>query len=428
MERVIQSRSKIKKQRRDPNQYPNRQPFYLALTIIFIGLLTAVSGELKVTPFNELSLRFGFGSIVFFIAVLIWRVPIIYTGIVTGIIVWLFRTLLDTIQTDTIVLTDNLPAMVFYIVFAAGLAFCKVYRWRSHPFILGLIGAGLELVANIIEILLHIYLLDELLLGPKEYSILILAAMIRSFFVVGLYSTIVISEQKKRTEQLLNIHSSLYVEAMYIEKIMNNIEEITSKSFSLYRTLQQKNDTSNKEALEIAQSIHELKKDAQRVNAGLSKITQDKTIDQYEISELLEFVAVANKQYARSLQKEITISIQLNENFKVSEHNLLLALMNNIVANAVEAIPTEGNILLDAQKMKEELTIIIRNSGPLIDAELIEVIFDPGFTTKFNKHGQASTGIGLSHVKVIVEQLGGTVYIESDEQTEFIVTIPLENL
>lgn len=396
--------------------------------ILLIGLLTALSGELKVTPFDEMSLRFGFGSIVFFIAILMCKVPIVSTGIITGIIVWLFRTFLDTMQLGALQLTENLPAMVFYVVFSLGLAFMNVNRWRSHPLILGIIGAVLELVANLIELVLHIFLLDEVLLSSKEYVILILAAMIRSFFVVGIYSTIVVSEQKKRTEQLLNIHSNLYVEALYIEKMMQNIEDVMAKSYSLYRSLQTKSDLSHMEALHIAQSIHEIKKDAQRINAGLSKITQDPSKGAYEMTELLQFVLKANKQYAQSQQKEIAIYIQHNENFKVKEHYLLLALMNNIVANAVEAIQKEGTISLFVQKEDEEVHISIQNSGPPIDSTMLEVLFDPGFTTKFNEYGHASTGIGLSHVKAIVEQLNGTIQVKSEQMTEFNMSIPLENL
>ena len=397
-------------------------------TIILIGLLTAVSGELKVTPFDEMTLRFGFGSIVFFIALLMRPVPIIFTGIMTGLIVWLFRTLLDTMQLGVFQLTENLPAMVFYIVFAVGLSICRVYHWRSHPFILGLIGAGLELAANVIELILHIYLLNEILVRPEEYSILVLAAMIRSFFVVGVYSAFVVSEQKKRTEQLLNIHSNLYVEALYIEKIMQNIEEVTSKSYSLYRTLQSKNDAASSEALNIAQSIHEVKKDAQRINAGLAKIVQTEPKDVFDLNELLDLVAVANKQYALSKQKNIRIFTYYDQNIRVREHYLLLALMNNIVANAIEAIENEGTIAIHAKKGPIALHLSIQNSGPSIDTEMLEVIFDPGFTTKFSEHGYASTGIGLSHVKTIVEQLEGSIKVVSDGMTDFIITIPLKNL
>lgn len=39
-----------------------------------------------------------------------------------------------------------------------------------------------------------------------------------------------------------------------------------------------------------------------------------------------------------------------------------------------------------------------------------------------------STGIGLSHVKTIVQRLEGTIDISSSETTTFIITIPTYKL
>ena len=396
------------------------------VTILVIGLLTAVSGELKITPFDEVSLRFGFGSIVFFIAILIRPVPIVTTGAITGFIVWLFRTIIDTWQMGSLQFVENVPAALFYIVFALGLAALNLEKWRFYPFYLGLIGAALEFVANAMELILHIFLLDEMLLDAKEYSSLLFVAMIRSFFVVGLYSAIVVQEQKKRTEQLLSIHSTLSVEALYVEKMMQNIEQITKDSFQLYQKLN--GHDSNIEALQIAQNIHEVKKDAERLNAGLKKLVQQENNERYDVVELLHFVVEANKQYAIAAGKEISIYAHWNENFSVRQHYLILAVLNNIVANAIEAIPQSGTVLIYIQKNVDHVQMIIQNSGPKIEADFLEVIFDPGFTTKFHVDGSASTGIGLSHVKAIVEQLGGTISVGNGAMTEFHLMLPIDKL
>ncbi len=59
-------------------------------------------------------------------------------------------------------------------------------------------------------------------------------------------------------------------------------------------------------------------------------------------------------------------------------------------------------------------------------------IFNPGFTTKFDQNtgGEPSTGIGLAHVKNIVEHLKGTIIVESKKNigTTFKISIPLDSL
>ena len=64
---------------------------------------------------------------------------------------------------------------------------------------------------------------------------------IRSFFVVGIYSSITVKEQKRQMQQLLNFISTLYVEALYLKKSMNEIEHITANSYSLYEQLKKIN-------------------------------------------------------------------------------------------------------------------------------------------------------------------------------------------
>ncbi|KAA2301777.1 ATP-binding protein, partial [Clostridioides difficile] len=61
-----------------------------------------------------------------------------------------------------------------------------------------------------------------------------------------------------------------------------------------------------------------------------------------------------------------------------------------------------------------------------------DVIFEPGYTTKFNEVGIAATGIGLSHVRDIVQSLAGQIKVESAPPrargTTFRIAIPKINL
>ena len=45
---------------------------------------------------------------------------------------------------------------------------------------------------------------------------------------------------------------------------------------------------------------------------------------------------------------------------------------------------------------------IIKDTGKGISKEDQAIVFEPGYTTKFNDSGVAATGIGLSHAKEII--------------------------
>jgi PAS domain S-box-containing protein len=69
---------------------------------------------------------------------------------------------------------------------------------------------------------------------------------------------------------------------------------------------------------------------------------------------------------------------------------------------------------------KEEIIISISNDGKLIDENIIEKVFDRGYSTK-----KGSTGLGLSIAKKIIEGHGWEISIDSEEKrTNFRIIIP----
>lgn len=399
------------------------------LTIMLIAFLTAIGSEIKIMPFSEAPFRFGLGSIIFFLSILVRPVPIIKTGIVTAITVLLFRIGLDfLIYQEPLPLFGHVPAALFYVTFASCLRLVNLELIRTRPFKLGLYGVLFEVIANTIEQLTTTLFITGQFISIREYMLFIAVAILRSYFVVGLFSTLAISEQKKRTEQLLNIGADLYVETLYLQKSMEQIEKITASGFDLYKKLKPIDNALSLKALMLAQEIHEIKKDSERIYAGLSKILITERSDTYVLSDLLRFITEANSRYSEYLQKDIHFEVIFNEDFETKEHIILLAILNNIVANAIEAIETKGSIKLEVTTTAHLIAFTVENNGPCIPEHVLPVIFDPGYTTKFNDKGLASTGIGLSHVQTMVSRLEGTINVSSKQTTIFTITIPTYKL
>ncbi len=159
-----------------------------------------------------------------------------------------------------------------------------------HPLILGGYIALIDFVSNETELLLRGVFLGTNTFYFKEWFFIMVIAVVRSYFVIGLYSSIVISqmrflhaEQEKRMEQMLNINSGLYGEAFYLKKAMDTIEGITADSYDLYRKLNEDNLKGySLRTLGIAQQIHEVKKDSQRILAGLLKLFDSEVVVQHE--------------------------------------------------------------------------------------------------------------------------------------------------
>lgn len=399
--------------------------------MIFIALLTAIGSEVKIMPFENEPFRFGLGSIIFFFALLIRPLPIFSTGLITAITVVLVRTLLDGWVYGfslPIQLIEHLPAGLFYIVFALCFHFISFEDVKKQPLLLGLCGTAFEVIANTIEHIATVILLSPQLETMDSFLLFIVVGLLRSFFVVGLYSIISLSEQKKQMQQLMTIHSELYVEALYLQKSMDQVEQLTANSYQLYKKLKPLHLELSQDALILAQEMHEIKKDHERIYAGLSKITNMEYKNRFLLSDLLSFIVEANENYAKLLNKSIRFTLICPEDFKTKEHIALLAILNNLMANAVEAISGDGYITLSVSVQEKEVQFIVEDNGVGIDAALLPIIFDIGYTSKFNEQGQASTGIGLSHTKSIIENLQGSITVTSDESTYFIVNIPIKQI
>ena len=101
----------------------------------------------------------------------------------------------------------------------------------------------------------------------------------------------------------------------------------------------------------------------------------------------------------------------------------LMQVILNLTLNAIQAMPQGGEIVLSARQQGSDMVFQVKDQGVGIDAGDLERIFDPFFTTKPN-----GTGLGLPVVHRIVNQLGGSITVQTnnlDKGMTFSVRLPL---
>ena len=102
---------------------------------------------------------------------------------------------------------------------------------------------------------------------------------------------------------------------------------------------------------------------------------------------------------------------------------------NNLITNAILAMEGNGLIIIRADLVKKGYSVYCRiqisDSGPGINAENQEKIFNPYYTTR-----EEGTGLGLSIVERIVFDHRGRIWVESavGEGTTFFIDLPYEEL
>ncbi|MFD2369510.1 sensor histidine kinase [Brevibacillus sp. GCM10020057] len=414
---------------------------YRIWVLSIIMLATAFFGEMKVNPFGG-SFRFSLGIAAFFFGLLWFQsVPVLTTGMLTGTFILGFRILLDQLMSDVSWLDSlqtHLPSAFYYFSFSLLFHFIRARRFLESPVLVGLIGASVDFASNMVELKLRHLLNDSPATNWESIFMLLVFGVLRSFFAVGLYNSFSIRQvravgevRQQELDRLRMINTELYVEAFYLRKSMTHLEEITRESYQLYTRLLSTEHTESSIALHIAENVHEVKKDSQRMLAGLSKlINQEGLASQLSIRDLCGLVVRANQKYAEMLGKEIDITLTCEVDLSTSQIYALLSVLNNLVANAVEAIGKSGWIGLAVELEQRNIAFHVIDSGPGIPAEEREWVFEPGYTTKFDQQGNSSTGIGLTHARAIVHSLQGSLRImdDGDPTTRFVVSLPTDQL
>jgi two-component system phosphate regulon sensor histidine kinase PhoR len=99
--------------------------------------------------------------------------------------------------------------------------------------------------------------------------------------------------------------------------------------------------------------------------------------------------------------------------------------MENLIENSIKYSGDTVAISISANRQKGQLSIIHRDNGWGLSPVEINQIFDRFYRgTSARKRRQNGFGLGLTYVKLMVQQLGGTISVTGKENAfaEFCLT------
>lgn len=121
---------------------------------------------------------------------------------------------------------------------------------------------------------------------------------------------------------------------------------------------------------------------------------------------------------------ELEASIPEQPYVVMADKSQLVRVFNNLIKNAIQAIPDEkpGKIFVALRKEVDHVTVKVEDNGIGIPDDQKDKVFVPNFTTK-----SSGTGLGLAMSKNMVEFVKGTIWFDSEAGlgTTFYVTLPI---
>jgi signal transduction histidine kinase len=115
---------------------------------------------------------------------------------------------------------------------------------------------------------------------------------------------------------------------------------------------------------------------------------------------------------------DIEINLPKTNPFITCDIDKMEIVFVNLITNAIEAMNKSGTISINTSESKDTITIEIEDSGPGINQENIEKVFEPLFTTK-----TTGTGLGLASCKNIIDRHRGTISVKNNPTT-FTIKLP----
>lgn len=157
---------------------------------------------------------------------------------------------------------------------------------------------------------------------------------------------------------------------------------------------------------EIISSIKHIKNTTQYLSNTIedfrSFFSKDKISSNLDIKNTIK--KALDLVNATFITNQITVEQDVQSIIFSSYENELIQVLMNILMNAKDALEhkeSEKLILIKVKKVKEKISISIRDNAGGVPEDIIDKIFEPYFTTKHQFNG---TGIGLYMSKLIVEK------------------------
>jgi signal transduction histidine kinase len=125
-------------------------------------------------------------------------------------------------------------------------------------------------------------------------------------------------------------------------------------------------------------------------------------------------------------KKLFTIDIIPSETAAIAliDHDRILQVLSNLVGNAAKYASENGVITLSVQKNEDAIVVSVKDEGPGIPIEKLDIIFER--FTQLSGNERKGAGLGLFISKWIVESHCGNIFVESSvgKGSTFFFTLP----
>jgi PAS domain S-box-containing protein len=244
-----------------------------------------------------------------------------------------------------------------------------------------------------------------------------------SIFEISMYPSeqgiIIVVEDKTEEEKTKRLSAIGATAGMVGHDIRNPLQAIVGDIYLLKESFKSLPESEAKE--EAIESLDNIETNVDYINKIVADLQDysrsiNPEYSDFNLKELIETIL-----QSISHQNNLIISVNIDPSFEItSDCSIIRRVLTNLIVNAIQAMPTGGNLTLSSFKKEGNIIITVKDTGVGIPEDIKPKLFSPMLTTKAK--GQ---GLGLAVVKRLVEALNGTITFKSQEGkgTKFTITL-----
>lgn len=161
----------------------------------------------------------------------------------------------------------------------------------------------------------------------------------------------------------------------------------------------------------------------------ISKGEEGKLNYEKETVPLQPFFEKLKRKYELTQNKVVSLNVNIEPDIAINTDILHFSnIAENLIENSIKYSGDSVIIDITATKKNNNIQIVHRDNGWGISEEDLPYIFDKFYRSNSSaKRKKSGFGLGLSYVKIVVENTGGTITVKSEEKeyTEFTLTFPM---
>lgn len=234
------------------------------------------------------------------------------------------------------------------------------------------------------------------------------------------------SQVAQRTKEIREL---LKVKTEFINQVSHDLRTPLTPILTLLPLVSKRiKNKENKKRIDVAYRNAQYLKILVEDTLNLAKLESGKIDYNMQVINLAEIIYAILSESETLLDK---YNISVANNIKKSTHIFadavrLREVLENIVMNAIKAMPKGGKLTFSAKQKGEYVTIGIKDTGTGFSEAQKKKLFDEFFKADSSRHEFTSSGLGLTICKRMIMQMGGKIWAQSQgkgEGAEFYVRL-----